>query len=39
MREIAVDSVGVGDKAVAHAEGALGGLDQAVDVLEAFGLS
>ena len=36
--EIGGDPVGVGDDAVAHAEGALGRLDQAVDVLEAFGL-
>ena len=37
--EIAGDLVGVGDDAVAHAKGALGRLDQAVDVLEALRLA
>ena len=36
--EIAGDLVGIGDDAVAHPEGALGGFHDAVDVLEAFGL-
>jgi len=30
--------IGIGDHAVAHAKGALGRLDQAMDVIEAFGL-
>ena len=33
------DAVRIGDDAVAHAEGALGRFDQAVDVLEALGLA
>ena len=33
------DLVRIGDGAVAHAKGALGGFDQAVDVLEALGLA
>ena len=37
-REIVGDAVGIGDDAVAHAEGALGRFDDAMDVLEAFGL-
>ena len=39
MGEIAVDLIRIGDKTVAHAEGALGGFDEAVNVIEAFGLA
>ncbi len=38
MIEVAVDPVGIGDETIAHAEGALGRFDQAVDVLETLGL-
>ena len=36
--EVGRDAIGIGDDTVAHAEGTLGGFDQAVDVLEALAL-